>query len=107
MGDAVGKLFLVVRHHDECLTGTLAEQTDNLSDETAIAVVQAVQRLVEDEEFRVLYESTGQQTEPLLATAETEKGCISHMLYAEDSHPTQARPTPLRTRTDIETNGIA
>ena len=106
MGDAVGKLFLIVRDHDERLVRTLAELTDNLTDKTAIAVVEPMQGFVEDEEFGVFDESPGQEAEALLTAAEAKERCVGHLFDAEDMHPSQAGSSPLWTRTDIESDGV-
>ena len=67
MRDAVGKLFLVVRDHDERLVRPLAEQLDNLTDKAAVTVIETVKGFIKDEEFRVFHKGTSQEAEPLFA----------------------------------------
>ena len=42
MGDARGELFLVVRHHDECLVRPTAEGLDDCLHVTAVDVVETM-----------------------------------------------------------------
>ena len=69
MCEAVGEFLFVVGDHDERLVWSLAKDADYLPDKLPSAVVEAMKRLVEDEEFRVFHEGSGQQTEALFAAA--------------------------------------
>lgn len=53
------KFFFIVCHHDECLALSLAEGLDDVAGTLAVVVVKAVERFVEDDEFRVFDERTG------------------------------------------------
>ena len=85
--DAVGKLLFVVRHHDERLVRTLAELLDDLSDELSVRIVEAVERLVENQQFRVLHKSSRQEAKALLAAAQLQERAVCHAVHTEDSHP--------------------
>ena len=60
MVDADRTFFAVVADEDEGLAGTLAEGLDDILHQAAIRVVEAVKRLVEDEQFGVLDEGSRQ-----------------------------------------------
>ena len=54
-------------HDDECLVRATAEVQDYLTNEAAVAVVEAVEGFVENQKLWVLDEGTGQQAESLLS----------------------------------------
>ena len=68
-----GQFFLIMCDDDECLVRATAEVQDYLTYEAAVAVVETVERFVENEEFGVFDEGTCQQAESLLSAAELEE----------------------------------
>ena len=104
--NTIGKFFLVMGDKDECLMRTLAEQLDYLTDEAAVAVVEAVQGFVEDEQLWVFDECTGQEAEPLLAAAQLQERAVGQCIYSEYMHPVEARLFLLRTRSNIESDRV-
>ena len=81
------KFFFIVCHHDECLALSLAEGLDDVAGTLAVVVIKAVERFVEDEEFRVFDERTGQECHPLFAARQREVGTGGQMVQAEHFHP--------------------
>ena len=66
MVDAGGKFFLVVGHHDESLAATATEGLDYILHQAAVAVVESVERLVEDEQLGVLDKCPCHENQALL-----------------------------------------
>ena len=58
---------MIVGHHDDGLVATAAEGVDDVFHQTAVAVVEPVERFVEDEQLRVLDKGPGEEDETLLA----------------------------------------
>ena len=87
MGDACGKLLFVVAHHDERLARTTTEGVDNLLHQLAIAGIEAMQRLVEDEQLGVFDKGTCQQAKTLLTTGKGKKIAVAQMSNAKHIHP--------------------
>ena len=104
--DAVGKFFLIMRDKDECLVRTKAELLDNLTDKASVAVVETVKGFVEDEQFGVFDEGTGQKAEPLLAAAQLQERAVGKFFYAEDTHPVETCLPLFWTRSDIKSHRI-
>ena len=102
--DAGGTLFAVVADEDEGLAGALAEGLDDVLHQAAIRVVEAVQRLVEDEQFWVLDEGTRQEDEALFAARHLEERALGKVLDAEDAHPPPALLLLLFGRLHVEPN---
>ena len=69
--------------------------------------VEAVEGLVEDEQFGVLDKGSGQEAEALLAAAQAQKGVVRQMVDTEDAHPAETGVALLGTRTYVETHGVA
>ena len=62
-------IFLtIVGNHDESLVPSLAESVDDILHKSAVTVVKTMQRLIEDDEFRVLDKGTGKQDKTLFTT---------------------------------------
>ena len=59
VGDAGGELLLVVRDHDHRLVRASAEGFDDGLDKRSMTEVEAVEGLVEDEQFGVLDKGSG------------------------------------------------
>ena len=67
VGDALGQVLLIVRHHDECLVASLAEGVNDALHQLSPFLVQSVQGFVKYQQFWVLDEGTCQQYHALLA----------------------------------------
>lgn len=61
VGDAAWKVLLVVSHHDESLVLTGTESVDDFLHFLSALAVKTVEWFIEDEEFWVLYECTGEE----------------------------------------------
>ena len=107
VGDAGREFLFVVGDKDKRLVRPLAEEVDYLPDELAVAVVEAVKRFVEDEQFGVFHKSTGQKAKSLLAATQLQERAVGLCLYAEDAHPVEARLPLFRTWTHIKPHGVA
>lgn len=67
VGDAFRQIFLIVRHHDECLVASLAEGVNDTLYQFSVSLVQSVQRLIKYQQLRVFDKCTRQQNHALLA----------------------------------------
>ena len=59
VGDALWQLFFVVGYHNHGFVMALAESLDDVFNQSAVDIVKAVQRLIENKQFGVFYESSG------------------------------------------------
>ena len=66
--DAGGEFLLVVGHHDDGLVATATECLDDIFDKTAVAVVETMERFIEDEQLGILDECPCHENQALLAT---------------------------------------
>ena len=66
--DALGEFLLVVGDHDHCFVVTLAEGVDDVLDELAVGVVEAVEWFIEDEQLGVFDKGSCQEYKALLST---------------------------------------
>ena len=79
-----------MRDHDECLVRTPYKCVYDFLDAGTVVRVEAVHRLVKDQELRILDEGAGEQAEPLLAAGEPQLRPLREPLYPEDTHPCTA-----------------
>ena len=76
MGDAIRQFFLIVCHEDQRLVGTLTEKLDNLSYKLPIFVVEAVKRLIKNQQFWIFHKGTCQETQSLLTAAKLQERTV-------------------------------
>ena len=67
MVDACRKFFLIMCHHNHRLVVALAERLDDVLHQTSVVIVETMQWLIQDEQFRVLDEGTGKENQALLS----------------------------------------
>ena len=104
--DACGKLLFVVRDHDQRLVGSLAESLDDIFHQASVAVVETMQRLVEDQQLRVFDEGPRQEHETLLAAGELQECPLFQALKSEHRHPEAAGVVFALVRFDIESHAV-
>ena len=66
--DAGGEFLLVVGHHDDGFVASATECLDDIFDKTAVAVVETMERFVEDEQLGILDECPRHENQALFAT---------------------------------------
>ena len=79
--------LLIVGHHDEGFSASLAERLYDVFHHTAVYVVESVKGLVEDKQFGVFHEGSRQQHKSLFATRELQKGALCQISDTEDIKP--------------------
>lgn len=106
MVDARGQLLLIVGHHDEGLVLTLHECVDDVLDEHTVVVVEAMERLVENQQFGVFDEGARKQHEALLTAGELEEGRVLLAFKPEDVEPETAGLIFFSRRFGVKTYGV-
>lgn len=103
VGDVVWQFFLIVCDHNECLVLSFAVCLDDVFDEAAVDEVESMQRLVEDEQGRILDKGAGKEHKALLTGRELEEGALGEVFHSEDVHPEKTPVHLFRFWLDVET----
>ena len=77
-------------HHDDGLVETAAECLDDIFDKATVAVVETMERFVEDKQLGILDEGPRHKHQSLLATRQSEERGVLLALKTEDFHPQTA-----------------
>lgn len=73
MVDARWQFFLIMRYHNHGFVLAATEGFDDVFYKTAVAVVESVERLIENQQFRILDKGTCQENEALFAAGELQE----------------------------------
>ena len=87
IGHRRGKLAVVVGNHDERLVATTAEGLYYSFHPATIECIEAMQRLVENKQLRVLHKGARQQAQTLFAARQLHEALVLTVRNAENIHP--------------------
>ena len=90
MVDARWQFFLIMRYHDHGFVLAATEGFDDVFYKTAVAVVESVERLIENQQFRILDKGTCQENEALFAAGELQETTVFKTFQSKYFHPEAA-----------------
>ena len=76
MVDARWQFFLIMRYHDHGFVLAATEGFDDVFYKTAVAVVESVERFIENQQFRILDKGSCQENEALFAAGEFQETTV-------------------------------
>lgn len=106
MVDARWQFFLIMRYHNHGFVLAATEGFDDVFYKTAVAVVESVERFIENQQFRILDKGSCQENEALFAAGELQETTVFKTFQSEDFHPEAALVHIFFLRLYIEAYGI-
>ena len=107
VSNTVRQFLLIVCYHHQSLVLSEAELLDNLTDKTAIPIIEAMKRFIQNQQFRVFHKGSSQKAESLLSTTQLQERLVCDTIHAKDTHPIEASLLLLWLGAHVESNRIA